>query len=233
MKKIVTTETQNKANDSINQECIKTLEDLERRIDMTRRARFACSTRLRDYSSKIQNLIVYYNILVVFISIVTLYQFYNENAEWTTFLTLALSITLSFFATHMGGKNYKEKAIMMESNGHDLTKVYGKIKMLKAKLEISPEKVANIYKEYERTLVNVENHENIDYIQAKTGSKNSKGEKATTDIEDSKLKKYNSRTRITFILAYVIPLVIGGTILIAPLTLPFIKEIFRLIRLFF
>ena len=213
-------------------ECVFALEELKRRIDITRRARFACSTRLREYSNKIQNLIVYYNILVVFVSIVTLYQFYNENAKWTTFLTLALSITLSFFATHIGGKNYKEKAIMMESNGHDLSKIYGKIEMLKAKLEISPEKVANLYKEYERTLVNVENHENVDYIQAKIGRKNKDGTKVTSDKEDLTLEKYHSKIKKIFFLAYVVPFLVGVAILIIPLTLPLLKSLYSFIRIF-
>lgn len=188
----------------------ESMSELLRRIDITRRARFACSTRLRIYFNKIQNLIVFYNILVVIISITTLYQFYNNSAEWSTYLTLSISIALSFFATHMGGKNYKEKAIMMESNGHHLSKLYGKIEMMKVKSKIDTDKVADLYKEYERTLVIVENHEQIDYLQAK------KVKRTATLDEEKKLDKYYKKERRVFYLAYIIPLILGLTILVTP-----------------
>ena len=186
------------------------LEELKRRIDITRRARFACSVRLRRYFDKIQNLIVYYNVIVVLVSIISLYQFYNETASWTTYLTLAISIALSFFATHMGGKNYKEKAIMMESNGHDLSKIYGKIEMLKVKSEIEADKVANLYKEYERTLVIVENHDPVDYLQSKMTKK------SATVEEAKKLDRYYSEEKLKFRIAYTIPALVGIGILMVP-----------------
>lgn len=196
---------------NVDNNYLNSLAELERRIDITRRARFACSTRLRRYFDKIQNLIVYYNIMVVIISIITLYNFYSDNAEWSTFITLAMSIALSFFATHMGGKNYKEKAILMESNGHDLSKIYGKIEMLKVKSSIEAEKIANLYKEYERTLVIVENHDSIDYLQ-------SKAVKKTATVEDiKKLDKYYSKERRKFLLAYIGPAILATSILVIPL----------------
>lgn len=191
----------------------ESLDELKRRIDITRRARFSCSTRLRRYFDKIQNLIVYYNVMVVLVSIITLFQFYNDNAEWSTYLTLAISIALSFFATHMGGKNYKEKAIMMESNGHDLSKIYGKIEMLKLEQKLDSKNVSNLYKEYERTLVIVENHETIDYLQAK------KVKGLCTSEEDKKLDKYFNKERRIFGWAYILPLVVVFCILIIPIWL--------------
>lgn len=192
---------------------LKSLKELERRIDITRRARFACSTRLRNYFDKIQNLIVFYNIVVVLISIITLYQFYSENAQWTTFLTLSISITLSFFATHMGGKNYKEKAILMESNGHDLSKIYGKIEMLKLKKELDVDKLSDLYKEYERTLAIVENHEQIDYLQSKI-AKN-----LYSRFDRKVMKKYADKEKRIFAFAYVIPLFVVCIILFIPFVL--------------
>lgn len=190
---------------------INSIEDLKRRIDITRRARFACSTRLRKYFNRIQNLIVYYNILVVFVSIVTLYQSYSNEAKWTTHLTLALSITLSFFATYIGGKNYNEKAIKMEHNGHELSRIYGKIIMLQAVQPISINDISKLYKEYERTLINVENHENVDYLNAKNMKE------PLTEKEIKKVKKYDKKSTIKFGLAYTIPSLIAISTLIIPL----------------
>lgn len=204
-------ESQDTIGKNLDNKYLNSLTELERRIDITRRARFACSTRLRRYFDKIQNLIVYYNIMVVIISIITLYNFYSDNAEWSTFITLAMSIALSFFATHMGGKNYKEKAILMESNGHDLSKIYGKIEMLKVKSNIEAEKIANLYKEYERTLVIVENHDSVDYLQ-------SKAVKKTATVEDiKKLDKFYNNERRKFMFAYIGPAVLATSILVIPL----------------
>lgn len=189
------------------------VEDLKRRIDITRRARFACSTRLRKYFNRIQNLIVYYNILVVFVSIITLYQFYSNEANWTTHLTLALSITLSFFATYIGGKSYNEKAIKMEHNGHELSKIFGKIVMLQAIQPISITDISKIYKEYEGTLVNVENHENIDYLNSKSIKE------PLTEQEALKIRNYNYKTMTKFALAYTIPTLLAIGTLIIPLTI--------------
>ncbi|PID14416.1 hypothetical protein CSV63_12885 [Sporosarcina sp. P34] len=202
--------TENANLSSESHQPIKSLKELERRIDITRRARFACSTRLRNYFDKIQNLIVFYNIVVVLISIITLYQFYNENAQWTTFITLAISIALSFFATHMGGKNYKEKAILMESNGHDLSKIYGKIEMLRLEEELDVIKVSNLYKEYERTLAIVENHEHIDYLQSK------KAKNMLNKEDDKIVEDYYNNEKRKFIFAYSIPLILGICILLSP-----------------
>lgn len=150
-----------------NVEIQNSMNELKRRVDVTRRARFACSTRLRNYSNKIQNLIIYYNILIVFISIITMYRSYGEGFAWYTYVILSFSITLSFFATHIAGKNYKEKAIQMESNGHELTKIHGKIEVSQSKLEFKPDNLSNLFKEYERILINVENHDKIDYLNVK------------------------------------------------------------------
>lgn len=195
-----------------NKGVIESVEDLKRRIDITRRARFACSTRLRKYFNRIQNLIVYYNILVVFVSIITLYRSYSNEADWTTHLTLALSITLSFFATYIGGKNYNEKAIKMEHNGHDLSKIYGKIIMLQSTQPIPITDISKLYKEYERTLINVENHENVDYLNAKNIKE------PLTEQELLKVRKYDRVTAMKFGLAYVIPALIAIGTLIIPLT---------------
>jgi len=187
------------------------LDELERRIDITRRARFTCSTRLRKYFDTIQNLIIYYNILVVILSIVTLYHFFNDKAEWITYFTLALSIGLSFFVTHIGSKNYKEKAILMETNGHDLSKIYGKIEMLRLKSEIERIKITGLYKEYERVLINVENHESIDYLQVKH-NKN-----IATEIDNNEIKNYYLRQKRILLFAYLIPLIISIVVVTIPL----------------
>lgn len=194
-----------------NEDARKALDELKRRIDLTRRARFSCSTRLRSYFNRIQNLIVYYNVLIVLQSIVTLYYFYDDNASWVTYVTLAFSVALSFFATHIGGKNYKEKAIMMESNGHELSKIYGKISMSSLNHPLETSKVSNLYKEYERTLVIVENHDPVDYLEAK------KVKGIIEKDEEKVLDRYNSRLQAKFVLAYIIPTLIVLSFLFYPI----------------
>lgn len=210
-------DTSTNKNEIYDKHIEESITELERRINITRRARFLCASRLREYYNKIQNLIVYYNIMVVIISVISLYQLYNDKAGWITYVTLSLSISLSFFATHIGGKNYKERAIMMETNSHDLSRIYGKIEMIKLEGKMNNEKkmnadgVTNLYKEYERVLENVENHDSIDFLHVKR----SKGQALEIDLKA--IKNYHVNEKRLFTFAYLAPVVIAVIMLVLPI----------------
>jgi|SRR5690625_262904 len=144
---------------------IEVLEELDRKVDLTRRSRIKASQRLRGkdhYFGKISHL---YSLLVLVFSIwfiVTPNELVGIKA---TKILLIISLSLLFFSMFLGMKNYKERANNFEINYQQLNVLLHKIQRLKTSPEnITIAKLKELHREYEKLIIDKENHQNIDYM---------------------------------------------------------------------
>lgn len=135
--------------------------ELKRRVSITRKARIKASKRLRkkhEYFEKVTN---FYSLLVLILSV----WFINNNNLTFTKGLLILSLSLTFFTMFLNSKNYKERAGGFETNYQHLDVLLNKIE----RIEVEPEKITtevikSLHREYEKLLIEKENHHDIDYM---------------------------------------------------------------------
>ena len=133
--------------------------DLKRRIKITRKSRIIASKRLRKKHEYFEKITTFYSVLVLLLSVA-----FIRNDEAIQIL-LVLSISLTFFTMFLNNKNYKERAGSFETNYQHLDMLLNKIERLETNLEsIDTETVKGLHRDYEKLLIEKENHHDIDYM---------------------------------------------------------------------
>lgn len=144
---------------------IDVLEELNRKVDLTRRSRIKASQRLREKDDFFEKVSHFYSLLVLIFSIwfvVTPNELININS---TKMLLIISLSLLFFTMFLGMRNYKERANNFETNYQQLNVLLHKIQRLKTSpSDITTEKLKELHREYEKLIIDKENHQNIDYM---------------------------------------------------------------------
>jgi len=168
--------------------------DLKRRIKITRKARIRASKRLRakhEYFEKITNL---YSVLVLILSV------WFISSDEATKILLVLSISLTFFTMFLNNKNYKERAGSFDTNYQHLDIQLNKIERLEANPEkITSEVVKGLHRDYEKLLIEKENHHDIDYMTS------------SDELKEKNKKEiwiYNAKTKTINIILAIYPFIL-------------------------
>lgn len=142
----------------------KSREKLLRKIWITRKCRIEASERIKKTDTRVQILIIYFSIVLVALSIWD-FQYSNSPNKIGSYLILVMSIALTMSSIFCSSRNYQERCINLKYNYIALDRLYCKVEALSDEY-LSVEKLDNYYNEYCSLLESVENHNNIDYINA-------------------------------------------------------------------
>lgn len=135
--------------------------EIKRRVDLTRRARIKASARLREKHEFFEKVSYFYSVVVLVLSI----WFINSSNGDITKLLLIASLALTFFSMFLGVKNYKERASNFETNYQHLIIFLNKLQRLETNLnQIDDGKLKELHRDYEKLLLDKENHIDIDYM---------------------------------------------------------------------
>ncbi|HFK1753511.1 TPA: SLATT domain-containing protein [Bacillus cereus] len=105
----------------------------------------------------------FYSVIVLILSI----WFIDGKGEITKVL-LITSLSLTFFTIFLGVKNYKERASNFENNYQQLNVLLNKLQRLEVNPSlINQEKLKELHRDYEKLILDKENHINIDYMTCK------------------------------------------------------------------
>lgn len=176
------------------------LEDLKRKVTITRYCRLKAAERLRNTYNLLQNLTTYYSILITILSIWFL-RFGNE-IELSSILSnmlLIASITLTFFSMFISIKSYQERAFKMENNCLELNKLLNTLDRALAVKNINIEEIKKHQRSYENILIGIENHEPVDYWKSIEG---------TREKYKENIKRYELKSRIYRIIGIIFPMLL-------------------------
>ncbi|TCI62860.1 SLATT domain-containing protein [Exiguobacterium sp. SH0S2] len=170
-------------------------ENLIRKIDDTRRSRFHMANRLKKEHEWRNKLLLFYNMIIIILSILTLYNYYTVNVPMASYVILAFSISLSLYSTHLGGTSRMETAGIMRQNANALSSILSSVQFSQSEVCHTIQhldKIRYYTKKYESTINNVENHSDIDYMYEKLKSKDKKNKTIVVQTLDQPLheKKY-------------------------------------------
>lgn len=186
----------NNSNEQQNKEVdiITVFYDLKRRIKLTRKARIRASKRLRNKHEYFEKITTFYSVLVLIFSVAFI------SSDEATQILLVLSISLTFFTMFLNNKNYKERAGSFETNYQHLDILLNKIERLETNLEcIDLEVVKGLHRDYEKLLIEKENHHDIDYM-------------TSSDELESKhkyeIKSYTLKTKAINVILAIYPLIL-------------------------
>lgn len=134
-----------------------------------RRIRIIASKRLRKKHELYEKIIYFYSVLILVLSIwfISDVTESSENIIITKIL-LILSISLTFFTMYVNIRNYKERASAFETNYRNLDIILNRMD----RLEVNPKqidvtKLKELHCEYEKLLIEKENHQDIDFMTSK------------------------------------------------------------------
>lgn len=153
-----------KANENIETTSnLEVFNELKRRVDLTRRARIKASDRLRNKHEFYEKTSYFYSLIILALSV----WFIDSSGNMPKVLLIA-SLSLTFFTMFLGVKNYKERASNFENNYQQLNVLLNKMQRLEANPdEINQEKLKELHRDYEKLIIDKENHIDIDYKTCK------------------------------------------------------------------
>lgn len=148
------------------EDLFKLLQELKRKVNLTRVSRLNASKRLREDHTYYQKVSVYYSVLIAGLSIWFI-RFGVDDKEQISYLLsnmlLVASISLTFFSMYISIINLQERAYRMENSQLELGKLLNDIERALIIKEQSLDELKKLQRKYENILVRVENHEDIDY----------------------------------------------------------------------
>lgn len=186
-----------KKHDDLKHEKIL-FEDLLRRVRLTRKSRINASSRLRKKHEYYERVIYVYSLVTLILTIWFLNSEGDESLISTKML-LILSLSITYFTMYLNIKNYKERAGNFETNYQKLDILLNKLDREKCKVLILDD-IKQSHREYEKLLIERENHEDIDYWLAYS-------EKDKYKFYSS-IKKYRYKEMLKKTLAAIFPLLI-------------------------
>ena len=142
--------------------------DLKRRVKLTRKARIIASKRLRAKHELYEKITHFYSVLVLVLSIWFIGGMNNSyNDIIVTKVLLILSLSLTFFTMYINIKNYKERASAFESNYRSLDILLNRMERQEIENDkIDKELIKELHREYEKLLLEKENHHEIDFMNS-------------------------------------------------------------------
>jgi hypothetical protein len=164
--------------------------ELRRRVSITRKGRIRASKRLRkkhEYFEKVTNL---YSLVVLILSVWFINIPDQDLSLQVTKMLLILSLSLTFFTMFLGTKNYKERAGSFETNYQHLDVLLNRMdRIIASGIEINTELNKEFHREYEKLLIEKENHHDIDYFTSKDELKKEyKNEILFYNLEENAIK---------------------------------------------
>ncbi|UAL47998.1 SLATT domain-containing protein [Sutcliffiella horikoshii] len=148
------------------EDLFKLLQELKRKVNLTRVSRLNASKRLREDHTYYQKVSVYYSVLIAGLSIWFIRFGVDGEQEISYLLSnmlLVASITLTFFSMYISIINLQERAYRMENSQLELGKLLNDIERALIIKVQSLEELKKLQRKYENILVRVENHEDVDY----------------------------------------------------------------------
>ncbi|MYL41810.1 SLATT domain-containing protein [Virgibacillus salexigens] len=143
------------------------LTDLRDRIDITKRARIKASTRLRKKHERFEKIIYIYSILALVLTIWFFGTGDNDNDNNISKFLLILSLTVTFLSMYLNMKNYKERAGNFETNYQNLDVLLNKLDRKEIDIKnLEIDDIKQYQREYEKLLIDKENHLDIDFFIA-------------------------------------------------------------------
>ncbi|SLB09656.1 Uncharacterised protein [Mycobacteroides abscessus subsp. massiliense] len=190
--------------DSKEEKLIKTnyevFEDLKRRVSFTRKARIQASKRLRERHEFFEKVSYFYSLLVLIFSVWFLNMGNEKENLVATKVLLIFSLSLTFFTMFLNIKNYKERASSFELNYQNLDVLLNKIERRECDSQsITDEEIKGLHREYEKLLLEKENHLDIDYYLS---------DKKNHEKYCSKISQYKLRDRLVKFLVAIYPVII-------------------------
>ncbi|MEW4223148.1 SLATT domain-containing protein [Rossellomorea marisflavi] len=174
--------------------------ELRRRVSITRKGRIRASKRLRkkhEYFEKVTHL---YSLVVLILSVWFINIPDQDLSLLVTKMLLILSLSLTFFTMFLGNKNYKERAGNFETNYQHLDVLLNKMDRIKTSgIEITTELNKGLHREYEKLLIEKENHHDIDYYTSSDD---------LIQIHRKKIKWFNFNERAIKIIVAIYPLLL-------------------------
>lgn len=155
----------------LNEEIINRLSD---KIWITRKCRINSSERLILTNRIAQFLINYFTLVVLSISIWTLYN--NDESSQLSFITVIASLFLFAGTIGVNSLNYKERIVSLKSCYIKLDELIGDLEILKNEFpqlhrDIVRERFEIIRSSYQKILEEVENHNSYDYLKFQVSQK--------------------------------------------------------------
>jgi len=151
---------------------IQELESFERKIWLTRKSRIKTSERLNLLDFISQFLTCYYSLIIVCLSILNFYpKFSSEKISLT--LTIA-SICLTVITIFVISRNFKERSINLKYNYIKLDEIIYEIKKFKTNFDNNQNDIDNSINKYFKLLETSENHDQWDYLLARSESSDEK-----------------------------------------------------------
>lgn len=138
---------------------LKALQELERVVDFTRRARMEASDRLISSEQFIQNINIYYSCFVVILSILCLFDNSKVLAIISTVLTSILAISIVF----LNAQHYGERAQQFHDNYLELYQLLFEIRTAIRKKDY--QETPKLESRYIVLLKSIKHHTQQDFLQ--------------------------------------------------------------------
>lgn len=178
------------------------LESLSNKIWITRKARINAEERLEKFDFLTQMLINYYTLVIVGLSIWTLYD--ESNAKLISVITIIASVLLFGLSIFVNARNFKIRAITFKSCYIKLDEIYNECELLKDSPDnLSAEEITRIQNKYNKVMNSIENHTPMDYLRVLNN---------TSNISKSQRWYFNFKRSLFIILIFIIilfPLVLS------------------------
>jgi SMODS and SLOG-associating 2TM effector domain family 5 len=179
------------------------IDNLARKIWMTRKCRILASERLEKIDFLSQCLFMYYSVLVVGLSIWTLFP--EHTSTNLSFVSVLSSIGLLCASLFVTSRNFKGRSIALKACYTKLDQLHTRLLILDISFtnqEDVKQKFLEIESTYNELLNGVENHSEYDYFKVL----NQTGEKKLTCWQQFTLIAYEARAWMFIICLVVMPL---------------------------
>ncbi|MEJ8305012.1 SLATT domain-containing protein, partial [Saccharibacillus sacchari] len=142
---------------------LQQLESLSNKIWITRKSRIRAEDRLRKNDFLTQILVNYYTLIVVGLSIWTLYD--NSHAQLISVLLIIASVLLFGLSIFLTSRDFRGRSLAFKDCYIKLDELYNETELLKAiSVNLSPQKINELQKKYNDIIYSVENHTSVDYF---------------------------------------------------------------------
>ncbi|AJQ29353.1 SLATT domain-containing protein [Pelosinus fermentans] len=187
------------------------IDNISKKIWITRLCRIEASKRLDSNDSFTQALLIYYSAIITALSIWVFFieKTSQNNESKASLILLISSIALTMYSTFIVSKAYKERAIKMKYNYIALDALSKDMNKLKADFQenfIEKDKLINeaaeLDKKYLSLLQEAENHTGYDYLKAICDDK----DVTMTKFCKVKYTYFKAKEIITMLICFIGPL---------------------------
>lgn len=146
----------------------KPFEDLKRRVEMTRDARFQANLRLERRQRRSNWMISILSLFVIFLSLVPNFtDLTNRQSQILLALSVVNSIFIIITSLQEAAGAFQTKGEALHRSARKIATVYNKLMLLLPGEQSDPDKIRDLQKEYQVALDDCAfNHENIDHYGA-------------------------------------------------------------------